>query len=91
MHVPAGALNVFLSNACDCTDCVLQSGYAVPVAHSVYDALHAVWLHTQAIIRPWRLPNVVKALSARGIVGMTASHVKGAGVQGGELAAVPCT
>ena len=41
----------------------------------------------QAIIRPWRLPNVVKALSARGIVGMTASHVKGAGVQGGELTA----
>ena len=45
----------------------------------------------QAIIRPWRLPNVVKALSARGIVGMTASHVKGAGVQGGELTAMPCT
>ena len=44
----------------------------------------------QAIIRPWRLPNVVKALSARGIVGMTASHVKGAGVQGGEHSVVPC-
>ncbi len=42
----------------------------------------------QAIIRPWRLPNVVKALSARGIVGMTASRVKGAGVQGGKSAAM---
>ena len=45
----------------------------------------------QAIIRPWRLPNVVKALSARGIVGMTASHVKGAGVQGGAFDPMPCT
>jgi nitrogen regulatory protein PII len=39
----------------------------------------------QAIIRPWRLQNVVEALSARGILGMTASHVKGAGMQGGAL------
>lgn len=39
----------------------------------------------QAIIRPWRLPNVMSALSARGILGMTASTVKGAGVQGGDL------
>ena len=41
-------------------------------------------MHMQAIIRPWRLQNVVKALSARGIVGMTACQVRGAGVQGGE-------
>lgn len=33
---------------------------------------------------------MVKALSARGIVGMTASNVKGAGVQGGKLAAISC-
>ena len=37
----------------------------------------------QAIIRPWRLPLVVRALSKKGILGMTASTVKGAGVQGG--------
>ncbi len=37
----------------------------------------------QAIIRPWRLPMVVRALSSKGILGMTASSVKGAGVQGG--------
>ena len=41
------------------------------------------WLAAQAIIRPWRLQNVVEALSARGILGMTASYVKGAGMQGG--------
>lgn len=42
------------------------------------------FFRVEAIIRPWRLPNVVKALPARGIVGMTASQVKGAGVQGGK-------
>lgn len=38
----------------------------------------------EAILRPWRLPCVVEALSRAGIVGMTASVVQGAGVQGGK-------
>ncbi|CAK0731782.1 hypothetical protein CVIRNUC_000042 [Coccomyxa viridis] len=42
------------------------------------------FFRVEAIIRPWRLQNVVKALSARGIVGMTACQVRGAGVQGGK-------
>lgn len=37
----------------------------------------------QAIIRPWRLPYVVHELSRLGIYGMTATKVKGVGVQGG--------
>jgi len=44
----------------------------------------------QAIIRPWRLPMVVRALSSKGILGMTASSVKGAGVQGGAHMNKPC-
>lgn len=37
----------------------------------------------QAIVRPWRLPFVVEALSEKGIRGMTAYDVKGVGMQGG--------
>ena len=44
----------------------------------------------QAIIRPWRLPLVVRALSKKGILGMTASTVKGAGVQGGVRSTCSC-
>ncbi|BDA51669.1 probable nitrogen regulatory protein P-II [Coccomyxa sp. Obi] len=42
------------------------------------------FFRVEAIIRPWRLTKVMSALSARGILGMTASTVKGAGVQGGR-------
>lgn len=42
----------------------------------------------QAIIRPWRLPYVVRELSRLGIYGMTATNVKGVGVQGGLCAVV---
>ena len=38
----------------------------------------------QAIIRPWRLQYVVSELSRQGTLGMTASTVSGAGVQGGK-------
>lgn len=38
----------------------------------------------EAIVRPWRLPAVVEALSRAGITGMTAQDVLGAGVQGGR-------
>jgi nitrogen regulatory protein PII len=37
----------------------------------------------EAVVRPWRLPNVVAALSAGGIRGVTAYEVKGLGAQGG--------
>ena len=47
-------------------------------------------LALQAIIRPWRLPYVVHELSRLGIYGMTATKVKGVGVQGGVLC-VCCT
>ena len=40
----------------------------------------------QAIVRPWRLQDVVHELSAHGILGMTATQVLGVGVQGGERA-----
>lgn len=41
------------------------------------------FFRVEAIIRPWRLPDVVKALSDAGIRGMTTSEVKGVGAQGG--------
>lgn len=39
----------------------------------------------QAIVRPWRLSHVVAELSKVGIYGLTATRVRGAGVQGGKL------
>ena len=42
-------------------------------------------LAVQAIVRPWRLSHVVAELSKVGIYGLTATRVRGAGVQGGEL------
>ena len=47
----------------------------------VLTAFSCFWI--QVIIRPWRLPYVVRALSHLGIYGMTATNVKGVGVQGG--------
>ena len=38
-----------------------------------------------AIIRPWRLPAVVAALSDAGIRGMTVTDVRGLGAQGGGI------
>ena len=38
----------------------------------------------EAIIRPWRLPGVISALSAGGIRGVTAYDVKGLGAQVGS-------
>ena len=38
----------------------------------------------EAIIRPWRLPGVIKALSDGGIRGVTAYDVKGLGAQVGS-------
>ncbi len=38
----------------------------------------------QAIVRPWRLPYVITALSDAGIRGMTATPVRGVGMQGGS-------
>eukprot|EP00884_Botryococcus_braunii_P006141 jgi/Botrbrau1/15528/Bobra.0123s0004.1 len=43
----------------------------------------ASFFEVEAIVRPWRLEQVVKSLSREGIVGMTAYNVLGAGVQGG--------
>jgi hypothetical protein len=49
-----------------------------------HDVLTVLMPHAlQAIVRPWRLPFVVEALSDKGIRGMTAYDVKGVGMQGG--------
>jgi nitrogen regulatory protein PII len=61
-----------------------------------YDALEQVkanvsafpdcnFFTVQAIIRPWRLPQVVQALGEAGIRGMTVTSVKGLGAQGGSF------
>lgn len=55
---------------------------AVTVDLSAFPA--AAFFKVEAIVRPWRLPSVVEALSRAGIVGMTALDVAGAGVQGGR-------
>lgn len=39
----------------------------------------------QAVLRPWRLNDVVTALVAQGIKGLTVSDVYGIGFQGGVL------
>jgi len=43
----------------------------------------AEFMRVEAIVRPWRLQDVVHELSAHGILGMTATQVLGVGVQGG--------
>ena len=66
-----------------------------PAASAPYKALstlhadlkafpNAQFFRVEAIIRPWRLPYVVHELSTLGIYGMTATNVKGVGVQGGK-------
>jgi nitrogen regulatory protein PII len=42
------------------------------------------FFRVEAIIRPWRLSKVVTELNHAGIRGMTASDVRGAGIQGGR-------
>ena len=42
------------------------------------------YAQVEAIIRPWRLPGVISALSAGGIRGVTAYDVKGLGAQVGS-------
>eukprot|EP00195_Chlamydomonas_chlamydogama_P017243 CAMPEP_0202901780 /NCGR_PEP_ID=MMETSP1392-20130828/14619_1 /ASSEMBLY_ACC=CAM_ASM_000868 /TAXON_ID=225041 /ORGANISM="Chlamydomonas chlamydogama, Strain SAG 11-48b" /LENGTH=199 /DNA_ID=CAMNT_0049588395 /DNA_START=147 /DNA_END=746 /DNA_ORIENTATION=+ len=55
---------------------------SIKVDLSAFPTVH--FFRVEAIVRPWRLPAVVEALSKAGIRGMTASSVKGAGVQGGS-------
>ncbi|GBF90023.1 hypothetical protein Rsub_02730 [Raphidocelis subcapitata] len=42
------------------------------------------FFRVEAIIRPWRTPYVIRALSEAGIRGMTARDVRGVGMQGGS-------
>jgi len=42
------------------------------------------FFRVESIVRPWRLPFVIDKLSRAGIRGMTASQVKGVGMQGGS-------
>jgi hypothetical protein len=50
-----------------------------PLSKSTLFICHSV----QAIVRPWRLPYVINALGDAGIRGMTATPVRGVGMQGG--------
>jgi nitrogen regulatory protein PII len=45
--------------------------------HSIADTLQ------EGIIRPWRLPYVIKQLNREGVRGMTTRECRGAGNQGG--------
>eukprot|EP00239_Pterosperma_sp_CCMP1384_P005479 CAMPEP_0197845068 /NCGR_PEP_ID=MMETSP1438-20131217/2020_1 /TAXON_ID=1461541 /ORGANISM="Pterosperma sp., Strain CCMP1384" /LENGTH=218 /DNA_ID=CAMNT_0043456165 /DNA_START=137 /DNA_END=793 /DNA_ORIENTATION=- len=45
----------------------------------------APFYKVEAVIRPWRLSHVTKALNNEGIRGMTCVDVKGTGVQGGTV------
>ena len=42
------------------------------------------FFRVEAIVRPWRTPYVIRALSEAGIRGMTARDVRGVGMQGGS-------
>lgn len=79
-----------------CTRTVQASGdNGGPAASAPFEALstlhadlkafpNARFFRIEAIFRPWRLPFVVHELSTLGIYGMTATKVKGVGVQGGK-------
>lgn len=43
------------------------------------------FFRVEAVVRPWRLTYVIKALGDAGIRGMTATPVRGVGMQGGGL------
>ena len=77
--------------------CLVQAsgdngGHAASAPYKALSTLHAdlkafpnvQFFRIEAIIRPWRLPYVVHELSTLGIYGMTATKVKGVGVQGGK-------
>lgn len=69
-----------------------NGGHAASAPYKALSTLHAdlkafpnaQFFRIEAIIRPWRLPFVVHELSTLGIYGMTATKVKGVGVQGGK-------
>eukprot|EP00878_Enallax_costatus_P002824 GHUV01003016.1.p1 GENE.GHUV01003016.1~~GHUV01003016.1.p1 ORF type:complete len:208 (+),score=53.12 GHUV01003016.1:153-776(+) len=42
------------------------------------------FFRVEAVVRPWRLPYVIQALGVAGIRGMTATPVRGVGMQGGN-------
>eukprot|EP00879_Flechtneria_rotunda_P001569 GHRR01001728.1.p1 GENE.GHRR01001728.1~~GHRR01001728.1.p1 ORF type:complete len:207 (+),score=61.36 GHRR01001728.1:99-719(+) len=42
------------------------------------------YFRVEAVVRPWRLPYVINALGTAGIRGMTATPVRGVGMQGGN-------
>ena len=69
-----------------------NGGPAASAPYKALSTLHAdlkafpdaKFFRIEAIFRPWRLPFVVHELSTLGIYGMTATKVKGVGVQGGK-------
>lgn len=69
--------------------------YAAPPHSASYTELEAIacdlsafpdvqFFRVEAIVRPWRLPYVINALGDAGIRGMTATPVRGVGMQGGR-------
>ncbi|KAF6241964.1 nitrogen regulatory protein PII [Scenedesmus sp. NREL 46B-D3] len=68
--------------------------YAAPAHSASYKELNSItcdlsafpevnFFRVEAIVRPWRLPFVINALGDAGIRGMTATPVRGVGMQGG--------
>jgi nitrogen regulatory protein PII len=57
------------------------SGTLAPVSLDDGAAFYAI----KAVIRPWRLDNILAALDAQGIRGVTTYEVRGAGVQAGAV------
>ena len=55
--------------------------------HWVFARLLFNYLLMQAVVRPWRLSNVVHELSRSGVLGMTAYPVRGVGIQAGDARA----
>ncbi|WIA16272.1 hypothetical protein OEZ85_012978 [Tetradesmus obliquus] len=69
--------------------------YAAPPQSATYKELGSItcdlsafptvqFFRVEAIVRPWRLPYVINALGDAGIRGMTATPVRGVGMQGGR-------
>lgn len=72
--------------------CVQGAGSAKSATYDQLEAIHCdlsgfpncTFFRVEAIVRPWRTPYVLKALSNAGIRGMTARDVRGVGMQGGS-------
>ncbi|KAI8474685.1 MAG: nitrogen regulatory protein PII [Monoraphidium minutum] len=80
-----------LARAARCSRVIARGGNQ-SATYEQLEAIHCdlsafpncTFFRVEAIVRPWRTPYVLRALSDAGIRGMTARDVRGVGMQGGS-------